>query len=138
MPGIILGKKFASDEHIVGMEDGSVCVTSSVRLMPDSESWSVELVNKLIGTPWCPKGRGPGSDDDAPVEVIPAGGPLDMDHPPTRKPREEGAPRDVYITKEHIVKFGYTASCIKCRGMREGSKSTEATQASAVSASWRR
>ena len=45
MPGIWLGKKFQSDEHMVGIEDGSVSVTSSVRLLPDSESWSVDLVN---------------------------------------------------------------------------------------------
>ena len=68
------------------------------------------------------RGKGPGSEDDEIVEVIPVGLPLDLDHPPPRKPRDEGAPRDVYITKEHIVKFGYTATCIKCRGMREGFK----------------
>ncbi len=48
--GIWLGKKFQSDEHVVGMEDGSVCVTPSVRLLPDSESWSVDLV-KPRGVP---------------------------------------------------------------------------------------
>ena len=26
----------------------------------------------------------------------------------------------MYITKEHIVKFGYTSGCLKCRAMREG------------------
>ena len=26
----------------------------------------------------------------------------------------------MYITKEHIVKFGYTSSCLKRRAMREG------------------
>jgi hypothetical protein len=120
VPGIWLGKRFLSDEHLVGVEDGSVCVSSSVRLMPDSESWSVDWVNKILGTPWCPKGSGPGSEEDTAVEVIPAGNPLDVGHPQPRKPRQEGAPRDVYITKEHIVKFGYTASCIKCRAIREG------------------
>ena len=96
-------------------------VSSSVRLMPDSESWSVEWVNKIRGTPWCPKGSGPGSEEDTSVEVIPAGNPLDAGHPQPRKQREEGAPpREVYITKEHIVKFGYTSSCLKCRAMREG------------------
>jgi len=118
--GIWLGKRFLSDEHLVGIEDGSICVSSSVRLMPESESWSVEWVNKVRGTPWCPKGSGPGSEEDTAVEVIPAGNPLDAGHPQPRKQREEGAPREVYITKEHIVKFGYTASCLKCRAMREG------------------
>ena len=120
VPGIWLGKRFLSDEHLVGIEDGSVCVSSSVRLMPDSESWSVEWVNKIRGTPWCPKGSGPGSEEDTSVEVIPAGNPLDAGHPQPRKQREEGAPREVYITKEHIVKFGYTSSCLKRRAMREG------------------
>ena len=50
VPGIWLGKRFLSDERLVGIEDGSVCVSSSVRLMPDSESWSVEWVNKIRGT----------------------------------------------------------------------------------------
>jgi len=118
--GIWLGKRFLSDERLVGIEDGSVCVSSSVRLMPDSESWSVEWVNKILGTPWRPKGSGPGSEEDTAVEVIPAGNPLDVGHPQPRKQRQEGAPREVYITKEHIVKFGYTASCLKRRAMREG------------------
>ena len=106
VPGIWLGKRFLSDERLVGIEDGSICVSSSVRLMPDSESWSVECVNKIRGTPWCPKGSGPGSEDDISVEVIPAGNPLDAGHPQPRKQREEGAPREVYITKEHIVNLG--------------------------------
>ena len=120
VPGIWLGKRFLSDEHLVGIEDGSVCVSSSVRLMPDSESWSVEWVNKIRGTPWCPKGSGPGSEEDTSVEVTPAGNPLDAGHPQPRKQREEGAPRGMYITKVHIVKFGFTSSCLKCRAMREG------------------
>jgi hypothetical protein len=93
--------------------------------LPDSDSWSVDLVNKIIGTPWCPKGRGPGSDEDMPVEVIPAGSPLEAGHPRPRKTREEGAPRDLYIKMEHIVKFGHTASCLKCRAMREGFQVTK-------------
>ena len=36
--GVWLGKRYLSDEHLVAIEDGSVCVTSSVRLLPTSDS----------------------------------------------------------------------------------------------------
>ena len=57
VPGVWLGKRGLSDEHAVGVEDGSVCVTSAVRLMPDSESWNIENINKIKGVPWDPKGN---------------------------------------------------------------------------------
>jgi hypothetical protein len=55
--GVWLGKRFMSDEHLVVVEDGSVCVTSAVRLLPVSDSWDIDFINKIKGTPWDPKGQ---------------------------------------------------------------------------------
>ena len=54
--GTWLGKRALSDEHVVAVDTGEVCVSSAVRPPPDSESWSLDRVNNLIGTPWNPTG----------------------------------------------------------------------------------
>ena len=69
VPGIWLGKRALPDEHVVGIEDGSVCVTSAIRLLPDSESWSVEFINKIKGTPWNPKGKEAENEGERHVEA---------------------------------------------------------------------
>jgi len=122
VPGIWLGKRSVSDEHVVGLEDGSVCVTSAVRMQLDSESWDIEFVNKLRGTPARPAGREPEDQGDAGGGVvIPAGLPLDPGHPEPPKPkRPEGMAREFAIRRGHLTKYGYTVGCAACRAIRAG------------------
>ena len=124
--GVWLGKRVSSDEHVVGLEDGSVCVSSAVRLLPDSESWDVEFVNKLRGTPWRPSGKEPEAREEGGGAIIPEGRPLDPGHPEQLRPaRPAGVSRDLYIKREHLTKFGYTEGCAKCRSIQEGVDTTK-------------
>ena len=96
--GLWLGKRSVSDEHVVGLEDGSVCVTSAVRMLPDSDSWDIELVNKLRGTPGRPSGKDAEVREEEGGGVIPAGLPLDPGHSEHPKPRRpEGMARSFAI-----------------------------------------
>ena len=45
-----------SDENVVAMGTGQVSACSTTRLLRDSESWNLELINKIIGT-WNAKGK---------------------------------------------------------------------------------
>ena len=84
--GVWLGKRALSDEHIVAMDDGKICVTSAVRLLPDSESWNKDLIDKLKGTPWDPKGEEDEDEEgEVRVGVVPVGQPLDLGHPDHRR-----------------------------------------------------
>ena len=128
MPGVWLGKRYLSDEHLVAVEGGSVCVTSAVRIMPDSESWDIDFVNKIRGVPWDPKDTESHSSEESneKVEVIPADPALEPDHPERPQARSDcGVPRDFYVTKQHLRKYGYTASCTKCRSLRENFATTK-------------
>ena len=107
--GAWLGKRALSDEHVVAVDTGEVCVSSAVRLLPDSE------------TPWNPKGADQAERREVEVEVIPAGLALDPGHPVQPRPQQpEGVPREIYIRREHLSKYGYTEGCMKCRSIREG------------------
>ena len=78
--GTWLGKRALSDEHVVAVDTGEVCVSSAVRLLPDSESWSLDRINNIIGTPRNPKGADQAERRELEVEVIPAGLALDPGH----------------------------------------------------------
>ena len=51
LEGVWLGKKFNSDEHVVGMRGGSLCKTRSVRRKLESESWVAEDIEGIKGIP---------------------------------------------------------------------------------------
>ena len=118
--GTWLGKRALSDEHVVAVDTGEVCVSSAVRLLPDSESWSLDRINNIIGTLWNPRGADQAERREVEVEVIPAGLPLDPGHPvQPRFQQPERVPREIYIRREHLSKYGYTEGSMKCRSIRE-------------------
>ena len=57
LPAVWLGKRFATDEHVVAMENGTVVRTGAVREFP-GEAFEKELLDKIVGTPWDPRGSG--------------------------------------------------------------------------------
>ena len=121
VPGTWLGKRALSDEHVVAVDTGEVCVSSAVRLLPDSESWSLDRINNIIGTLWNPKGADQDERREVEVKVIPAGLPLDPGNPAQpRLQQPEGVPREIYIRREHLSKYGFTEGGMKCRSIREG------------------
>ena len=54
--GTWLGKRWNSDEHLIGMEAGAVVRTRSVRGRSSNEMWSAAAVRGVKGRPWDPLG----------------------------------------------------------------------------------
>lgn len=115
---IWLGKRFASDEHVLAQEGGDVVRARGVRPVSEEESWNKELVDKIRGRPWDPSGTG------SEVGEAESGGlliPRAVEHPAEQvNPRE--APRGVRITRELVQRFGTSLGCSKCRALLEGNK----------------
>ena len=68
--GIWLGKRRKTDEHWVGLDDGTVDSTRTIRLVKPSERWSAERIFGLKGCPWNRKDGSKVEEEEAP-KVIP-------------------------------------------------------------------
>ena len=125
--GIWLGKRACSDEHIIAHEDGTIVRTSSVAVLPLSESWKSEIVMNLNATPWNLTGKEMIETEN---HAEPRGGPSTSRSSTTMEeqknvgvPQPEaipGAPRGVHIKHSYLEKFGYTPGCIKCGDIQVG------------------
>ena len=54
MQGVWLGKRFTTDECIIGLENGKVVRTMNVRPKSLEDTWSFEEIDKIKGQPWDP------------------------------------------------------------------------------------
>ena len=63
--GIWIGKKFSTEEHVIGTVEGLVAIAGAVREHPETK-WDSTLFDGLIGVPWDPvaKNRGPEELDE--------------------------------------------------------------------------
>ena len=52
--GVWLGKRFTTDEHMIGLENGKVVRTRNVRPKSLEDTWSFEEIDKIKGQPWDP------------------------------------------------------------------------------------
>ena len=68
--GIWLGKRRKTDEHWIGLSDGSVEATRTIQLMKPSERWSAESIFMLKGCTWNRKDGRKHDDEEAPM-IIP-------------------------------------------------------------------
>jgi len=116
MPGVWLGKRFTSEEHILGLENGRVVRARAVRSMPPGSMWCKESLAKVIGVPWRPSGEG--QDDGSRIPEMPRA--------PVVKPEEPDVgpkSRAMKIMPKHLVNAGYTPGCPKCRDLQQGTQS---------------
>ena len=115
--GMWLGKRFATEEHIISNPDGCVFRSGAVRPHPDHE-YDSHLFDALKGLPWDPPGKNLVADPENVQEHL-------RDLPRVVVPRPEASAipraRAVMITKEYIEKFGPTEGCAKCRAVLTGS-----------------
>ena len=116
IPGMWLGKRWTSDEHVVSLSGGKVVRGRDIRPFPDDEMYDRSFVNSLIGTPQNPSGA---EVDDALHEV-----------PRVPMPRPEGPvartpTRQVILHKSYFEKCGYSEGCPKCRSMLRGEESSK-------------
>ena len=116
IPGTWLGKRFATEEHIVATVDGKVVKARAVRPVAVAERWNSEKVLGVKGVPWSPSGE---ERPETPVEYEVA--PAPKIRPVDAMDEMENAPRSMAITSRHLDRVGYTAAgCAKCRAMIKG------------------
>ena len=121
-PGIWVGKKLHTDEHLVMKEDGLVVRSRAVR--ENSQELKMEDFDKLLSTPHDPLGAVRTAMRSIRAEVQTKDPPLE----------DELAfkPRRAKITKNIIEKFGPTPGCAKCRAIERGDRGHEAVGHSAA------
>ena len=112
LPGTWLGKRWNSDEHLVAMSDGKVVRSRGVRTRPLEESWSVEPISGIRGSPWDPSST-------MTYEKLAEGNPWKIPETKTARPVESAesvpVPRGFKITRSMVTKAGPTPGCHKCR-----------------------
>ena len=119
--GVWLGKRFTTDEHIIGTADGSVVRSVNVKAHPE-EPWSREAFDTVKGAPWNPSGT---VRDEGP-EDIPMRSPDAPELPraaraePDPKPEVQNKRATIILRSYLEDKFGYTAGCSKCNAIKAG------------------
>ena len=126
--GVWLGIRDESGEIIIGTPDGVVKARDFKRLAHAEERSSASAICGMKGTPWEPI---PGKvDDSIPVRVrLPEEG-----QPPGPDPVNLGEPhRDIKrrarITREDVVRIGFTLNCPGCRAISRNAPSQNHTEA---------
>jgi hypothetical protein len=108
-PGVWVGKKLHTDEHMVMKEDGLVVRSRAVR--ENSVELKLQDYDKLKSTPHDPQG----TIRSAIASSRPA--------VPIKEDKEEELeyrPRRAKLTQDIVQKYGYTAGCPKCRSLERG------------------
>lgn len=113
IPGIWLGMRFHTGEHIVAKgSDGGVVRGRAIREVP--HQLRREDLDGIRGSPWAPSGvvtyhPNPDKVDseraNSPVILTDASEPVRIQ------------PRSVYLTREMFDRLGFTPGCAKCRGL---------------------
>jgi len=112
MPGVWLGKRYSTEEHVIAMEDGRVVRARAVRSLPAASMWGKEEVMNVIGVPWKPAGVVEGDGErlpDVPRVII-----------EETEEVEDVKARGFKILPRHLVKVGHTKGCPKCLDLRNG------------------
>ena len=108
--GVFIDISDSSHEKMIGTRSGGVVKTSTIKRLPKEDRWSRENVLNISGLPWDWK-----SDEEQPDEnrtgVIPAEQPVPVDEDNFRY-------RNTRLTKDRLVRFGYTEGCRGCRAAR--------------------
>ena len=115
--GIWLGKRFATEEHVMGTPDGGVIRSRAVKPHPEQQ-WNTELFDNLRGVPWDPSGKAVASE--ASTEHT-----ADLSKFSVARSVEPTIPqaRRVMISRAYLERFNFTERCFKCDAMQSGDNS---------------
>merc|ERR1712240_226221 len=126
--GVWLGIRDESGEIMIGTPEGVVKARDFKRLACSEERWNPDAIGSMKGTPWEPI---PGKlDDSIPVRVrLPEEG-----QPPGPSPDNLGEPhRDIKrrarITREDVIRIGFTFNCPGCKAISRNAPSQNHTEA---------
>ena len=116
-----LGTQWGTAEHWVADEDGVVSRVGAIRRVSEGERWSLA---KVLGATGVPDEPGRRQNPNVPVPapgVVPH--PEGGDEEPARQTRA------FWITKQDLVRHGYTQHCLRCDAMRAGKQTGNAQSA---------
>jgi hypothetical protein len=119
--GMWLGKRFASDEHIISTSTGLVARSAAVKAHPELAFDSL-LFDSLVGLPWDPEGKSRGRLQEVPE----GGGELPRVVVPRGLDAEVPQPRGFKISRDIVERFGPTDTCRKCQALVAGDLSLTA------------
>ena len=113
--GTWLGMRWSSQEHLVARAcDGVVVRTRAVREVP--RAVTLDILDGIVGMPHAPQGVAKFEKLEVPrMNQVP--------EPPLEDPMADlprPIPRNIYVTKEMLRRFGYTEDCPKCTMLRRG------------------
>ena len=112
IPGLWLGKRWSSDEHLVSVASGRVVRARDVRLFSPDRAFDLEFARNVVGTPSNPSAVESEETVWHDVPRAPVARPTDPVHVPTA--------RQAMLHKSYFEKFGYSANCPKCRALMRG------------------
>jgi hypothetical protein len=109
IPGLWLGKRWTTDEHVVPVASGRVVRARDVRLYSADRAHDVEYAKNVVGTPSNPSAV---ESEETVWHDVPRA-PVGQDLDPTVLP----AARRNILHKSYFERFGYSANCPKCRAL---------------------
>jgi hypothetical protein len=113
--GVWLGRKWGTTIHRIGVGDVVREVRATQR-RPLVERWCRDALSSIRATPWL--NPAPADGGGAELPVLAPRVPTEEPAPPPPTPAYQ--PRRLYIRKEDLDQFGYTANCRRCILMRNG------------------
>jgi hypothetical protein len=124
--GIWLGVRDETGEIVVGTPEGVIKARDLKRLPPGEERWNSDGIASVKGTPWEPvPGR---AADTIPVRVRLAEEECDIAQPSIGEPKEE-IKRRAIISREDVVKVGFTVGCPGCSAISRKARAENHTEA---------
>ena len=115
--GVDLGVKATTAEVIVGNRNG-VWLTRTVRRKPAKERWDRSNLEMVVAVPWRKNEDDPKMDGERlKTEVIV----MDKEYKEKLEAEEHvPIPKRVYISRENLEEFGFTARCPGCVSLLRG------------------
>ena len=112
IPGLWLGKRWSTDEHVVSAASGRVVRARDVRLFPADKAFDVNFAKNVVGTPSNPSVV---ENEETVLHDIPRA-PVARPEDPASAP----VTRQVILLKACFERFGHSADCSMCRAMMRG------------------
>ena len=114
-PGVWLGRTWGTISNRIAKSDKEVVEVRAVHRVPQVERWSRDDLNNLKATPW----QWTATEESGAAAVI---APRSEEEKAQDEPKVENPdynPKRVYLRKEDMEKWGYTAGCRRCQLVRE-------------------
>ena len=106
-----MGVKATTAEVIVGNPNG-VWLARAVRTKPDKERWDRSNLEMVVSVPWRRNEDDPEMDGERQKSEVIV---MDEDYKEKLEAEEHvPVPKRVYISRENLEEFGFTARCLGC------------------------